>query len=125
MLARGSFIAAEPVVGWLVCIKGEYIGRSFTLKTGNNAVGRDHAMDVHLENDVSVTRHKHCIVTFEPDRQRFFVQQGEGSGITYLNGELVMTPTEMKAKDIIKIGKAELMLVPLCIDGFRWEQYLA
>ena len=112
---------SEPVVGWLVCVKGEYIGQSFNIKSGNNAVGRSMNMDVHLAKEQSVSRHKHCIITYEPNSQAYYVQQGESSGITYLNGNMVMTPTEIKARDSIRIGKAEFILIPLCVDGFRWD----
>jgi len=81
-------------------------------------------MDIHLAEEESVSRHKHCVITFEPDNQEFFIQQGESSGLTYLNGEMVMLPVKMKQKDTIKIGKAEFLLIPLCIDGFRWEEYI-
>ena len=31
---------SEPVVGWLVCVKGKHFGESFQLAAGRNAVGR-------------------------------------------------------------------------------------
>ena len=31
-------IGVEPVVGWLVCIEGEYRGESFKLKSGRNFI---------------------------------------------------------------------------------------
>lgn len=118
-------VGSEPVVGWLICVKGEYFGQSFSLKAGNNSVGRAMNMDIHLAQEDSVSRNKHCVVTYEPNTQVFFVQQGESSGLTYLNGEMIMTPSKMKAKDRIKVGQAEFLLIPLCVDGFKWEDYLA
>ncbi len=114
---------AEPVVGWLVCVKGEYFGQSFNLKTGNNSVGRAMNMDIPLAQEPSVSRNKHCVITFEPQNQVFYIQQGESSGLTYLNGNIVMTPTQMNAQDKIKLGTAEFILIPFCMDGFRWEDY--
>lgn len=113
----------EPVVGWLVCIKGEYIGMSFNIKAGNNSIGRAGDMDIHLALEMKVSRNKHCIITFEPENQECYLQQGESSGLTYLNGNVVMTPQKMADRDIIKIGDAEFIFVPFCIDGFRWETY--
>jgi hypothetical protein len=113
----------EPVVGWLVCVKGEYFGQSFGLKTGNNAVGRAMNMDVPLAQEPSVSRNKHCIITFEPQHQVFYIQQGESSGLTYLNGEMVLLPTKMQEQDRIKLGAVEFLLIPFCADGFRWEEY--
>ena len=116
---------SEPVVGWLVCVKGAYFGQSFSLKAGNNSVGRAMNMDIHLAQEESVSRNKHCIVTFEPNNQVFYIQQGESTGLTYLNNEMIMTPTKMNAKDKMKIGQAEFLLIPLCIDGFKWEDFIA
>ena len=115
---------SEPVVGWLVCLKGEYYGRSFNLKTGNNTVGRAMNMDLHLTKEASVSRNRHCLISFEPESQTFYIQQGESSGLTYLNGAVVMAPVKMAAMDRIKIGQAEFLLFPLCTGGFRWEDYL-
>lgn len=114
----------EPIVGWLVCVKGEYFGQSFDLKTGNNAVGRAMNMDIPLAQEPSVSRNKHCVITFEPQNQVFYIQQGESSGLTYVNGEMVMSPTIIKEQDRIKLGAAEFLLIPFCADGFRWEDYI-
>ncbi|HIW73532.1 MAG TPA: FHA domain-containing protein [Firmicutes bacterium] len=109
---------------WLVCVKGEYFGQSFALKAGNNGVGRAMNMDVPLAQEPTVSRNKHCIITFEPQSQVFYIQQGESSGLTYLNDEMVMSPHKMAARDRIRLGKAEFILIPLCTDGFRWEEYM-
>ena len=116
--------AVEPVVGWLVCVKGVNFGQSFNMKAGNNSIGRAIDMDIYLAQEKSVSRNKHCIITFEPNSQSFFIQQGESRGLTYLNGEMVMAPTKMKANDSIRIGQAEFVFIPLCVDGFRWENHL-
>jgi hypothetical protein len=111
----------EPVVGWLVCIKGEYFGQSFHLKNGQNFIGRAGNMDIVLAKELSVSRNKHCIIVFDSNPQDFYIQQGESSANTYLNGGIVLTPTKMKAQDKIGIGQGEFLFVPLCINDFRWE----
>ena len=113
----------QPVVAWLVGIKGVCLGQSFTLKTGRNQIGRHPAMDVNILGDTQISR-SHCIITFEPNQQRFFLQPGEGSGITYCNDDAVLIPRELTRKDIIKIGASELLFVPLCDGEFRWENYI-
>ena len=113
----------EPVVGWLVCVSGAYFGQSFPLKAGNNAVGRAMNMDIPLAQEPSVSRNKHCVITFEPQSQTFYVQQGESSGLTYLNGSMVLTPAQMKANDRVRLGQAEFFLFPLCEGDFRWENF--
>lgn len=110
----------EPVVGWLVCTKGEYRGASFNLKTGRNNIGRALTMDVALAQEKSVSRERHASIMFEPHQKKFFVQSGEGNGLTYVNKELLMMFKELQPYDIISLGACELMFVPLCGENFDW-----
>ena len=123
MAAWSTPAGKEPVVGWLVCVKGKHYGESFSLKSGNNTVGRAINMNVQLQLEESVSRNRHCIVTYEPNSGVFYIQQGESSGLTYLNGEIVMLPAIMRKHDRARIGEAEFLLVPLCGDGFDWSDH--
>jgi hypothetical protein len=111
----------EPVVGWLVCVKGEYYGQSFNLKSGQNFIGRAVNMDVWLEKESSVSRNKHTVVVFDPKSRSFFVQPGESGGLTYLDGELVLTPAQLRAYSKISVGSCELVFTPFCGESFSWE----
>ena len=115
---------ADPVVGWLVCVKGEYFGQSFNLKTGNNSVGRSMDMDVPLAQEETISRSRHCIITFDPVNQDFFIQPGDGSGQTYLNDELIMSFAKIKSRDTIKLGFCEFVFCPLCVNGFTWSNLI-
>jgi len=64
-------------------------------------------------------------VTIEPNNQEYYIQQGDSSGLTCLKEEMVEMLTKMKSKDIVKIGQAKFLFVPLCVDGFDWKTYLA
>ncbi|MDR1588915.1 MAG: FHA domain-containing protein [Oscillospiraceae bacterium] len=112
---------SEPVVGWLVCVKGEYRGQSFNLKSGQNFIGRAVNMDVWLEKEISVSRNKHTVIVFEPKSGMFFVQPGESGGLTYLDGVLVLTPVQMNAYSKISVGGCELIFIPFCGEHFSWE----
>lgn len=114
----------EPVVGWLICIKGEYHGASFNLKSGRNNIGRALTMDVALAQEKSVSRERHASVTFDPHQQKFFVQSGDGNGLTYVNNELLMMFKELQPYDIISLGTCELMFLPLCGEKFSWEDHM-
>lgn len=113
----------QPVVAWLVGIKGPCFGLSYTLQTGRNQIGRHPAMDVNIAGDMQISR-SHCIITFEPNKQQFFLQPGEGSGITYCNDEAVLVPRLLQKKDVITIGTSALLFVPLCDGEFRWEDHM-
>lgn len=113
----------EPVTGWLVCIEGVDFGRSFTLKSGKNFVGRAAGMDVELHGDNSVSREKHAILLYEPRRREFIAQAGESRELFYLNDEVVLNPVRMKQHDILTIGNTRLMFFPCCSDHFSWDDY--
>jgi len=114
----------EPVVGWLVCVKGEDFGKSFTLKNGKNFIGRSEGVnDVVLKKDNSVSREKHAILIFDPKSGKFLAQPGMSSELFYLNEEVVLQAVPLKEKDILQIGKTELIFMPLCGPDFSWETY--
>lgn len=114
----------EPVVGWLVCIKGESLGESFNLKAGKNSIGRGAGMDVMLAKERTVSRDKHAIITYEPKNRIFLLQPGDGSGLVYLNDNLLMSYSEIKLGDSIQIGEAIFKFVPMCGPDFTWDDYI-
>lgn len=116
-----STMGTEPVVGWLVCTKGEHFGEDFKLKSGRNFIGRSAGMDVAVIKDGTVSRDKHAIVVYEPRGNVFLVQPGDSKELSYLNSEVVLAPKELKSHDRLMVGKTELMFVPCCIEGFNWE----
>lgn len=115
---------AEPVVGWLICVKGEYFGVGFPLKTGKNTIGRSSRMDVALTKEVSVSRDRHAILTYEPRKRQFFVQPGEGNGLTYVNDDLLMMPQEIHDYDVVQVGNGVFVFRTLCGDKFTWDTYM-
>lgn len=114
----------EPCAGWLVCVKGMYFGRNLPIYAGKNSIGREESNRICLKGDMSVSREKHSWVMYEPKKREFYVIPGEGSGLTYLNGENLMAATELSPYDKIEIGDGLYMFVPLCCDKFTWEDYM-
>lgn len=115
--------AIEPVVGWIICVEGEYMGESFSLKSGRNNIGRSLAMDIALAKEKSVSRERHASITFEPNQKKFFIQSGESSGLTYVNDELIMMFTELKDYDVITLGQSKFVFLRLCGKKFSWDDY--
>lgn len=113
--------AGTPCVGWLVAISGEHIGMDYRLKVGKNFIGRDASMDVALTNDMSVSRNRHAEVVYEPKAHRYFVQSGDSSSLVYKNNEIVLTPMEIEAYDMITVGEVNLLFMPLCGEKFNWS----
>ena len=115
---------SEPVVGWLVCVKGVHFGESFTITSGRNSIGRNQSNSICLSKDDTVSREKHAWIVFEPRKKRFLVQPGESSGLIYVDGEDVLQPVEIHSNEIIELGGTKLMLVPLCGENFSWEDWM-
>ncbi len=116
-----SAIGKEPVVGWLVCTEGEHFGEDFRLKSGRNFIGRAGGMDVSLAKDSTVSRERHAVVVYEPRGNLFIVQPGDSKELCYLNGEVVLSPREVKMHDRLTVGKSELMFIPCCTAQFNWD----
>ena len=123
ILYTGETSQIEPVVGWLVCVLGSQQGLSFPLSGGRNRIGRSADMDVCLSSDPEVSRNMHYILTFDPASEAFYLQAGDGRGLTYLNGTLLLTPMQLKPHDLIRVGATTLLFVPLCGESFHWNTY--
>ena len=110
----------EPVVGWLVCVKGENIGKDFRLVEGKNSIGRDYRMNIVLD-DKSVSRETHAIVSYDHVNNIFTALSGMSGSNYYLNGNPVYMPTPMNAYDILSVGKTDLLFIPFCSEKFTWD----
>jgi len=117
----GGTLETEPVVGWLVCIEGKLLGKAFELKNGKNFIGRSQQMDVVLEGDANVSRDRHAIVTYEPKGRMFFAQPGESRELFYVNDQVVLMNVALENRDVISVGKTQLMFIPLCGPDFSWD----
>ena len=114
----------DPVVGWLVCVKGPHWGESFSIYAGRNTVGRNASNKIVLKKDNTVSREKHAWITFDSRGGQFTIQPGESRGMTYLNGETVFESKPVGRSDKIEFGDGVYILVPLCGEDFSWESYI-
>ena len=112
---------SDPVVGWLVCLKGEYIGQSFELVSGRNNIGRSLSNHIALAKEKTVSREKHASILFDPKEKEFYISPGEESGLTYLNGELIMEHRPLKDRDCIELGMTKFLFVQLCSKDCDWH----
>lgn len=115
----------QPVVGWLVCIKGVYRGESFTLKAGRNFIGRNADMDVCLQEDNSIAGDKQAAIIYEPRSRQFILMPGDVHELCYINNEVTLSSTSLKAYDVLDIGDTSLLLIPCCGEKFSWEDGIA
>ena len=111
----------DPVVGWLVVVDGPGAGISLRLGSGQNSLGRGQEARVTLDfGDSQISRSTHAVVSYDPKGNRFYLQQGTGTNLTYLNGNPVLAPTPLPSGSEILLGETTLRFVALCDDSFNW-----
>ena len=118
--------AAEPVVGWLVCVKGAYFGQSFALKSGKNKIGRSAEMDIKLLNDESVSRTCVASIVFDARAGEFSAIPGESDSLCYISAEAIYERKVLAGFEEIELGDSEknkFIFVPLCGEEFNWASY--
>lgn len=112
----------DPIVGWLICVKGPNRGRDYRLHSGANYVGSSSEMDVCIENDRTISRRRAASISYDDVGEVFFIQRGDGRNLIYLNGTAVRSDADLKPYDHILIGSTELVFVPLCCEKFKWQE---
>jgi len=117
------FVTRPPIlpVGWLVGLSDASRGKIFPCKSGRNRIGREMQMDISLPGEDSVDPSGHAQIIYEPKKRQFFLQTGNGDGLTYLNNQLVFTHEEIHPYDRITLGEAEFIFIPLCGESFEWD----
>ena len=119
--SAGAHTPADPVVGWLVAVKGPHLGESYVLHAGKNTIGRNKENTVVLDQDNGVSRSSHATVIYEPKKRDFYLQPGSGSALTYYNGDFIAEVRKMEQRSTIEVGATELLLCMLCGEDFCWE----
>jgi len=115
-------LGMNPVVGWLVCIEGKNRGRDYRIRAENNFIGRSQKMQICIENDDTVSREKHAVISYNPRKNSFKLSPGESSSLVYLNDEDIDSAADLKAYDQIQLGETRLVFVPFCGDRFQWDK---
>ncbi|MBP3237798.1 MAG: FHA domain-containing protein [Lachnospiraceae bacterium] len=111
----------EEVVGWLVCIKGMYKGRSFELHCGRNGVGSGEMNEIPLTKEVQLASDRHFVISYEDRSRMFYIVPGNSGEFVYLNGVPVLEMTAVYEKNIIDLGSCAFMLVAFCDEELSWE----
>ena len=120
---ESSNSVSEPVVGWIVCVRGKHLGESFNVFAGRNSIGRGNNNLIVISKDPQISREKHAFITYEPKKRVFYIASGDSSGLTYLNEEMVDSSVQLNYLDTIEMGKSQFVFVPLCGEKFSWDNY--
>jgi hypothetical protein len=112
----------DPVVGWLIVVKGPGRGNAVRLGYGWNSIGRDASQRVSLDfGDSLISRLNHTKLLYDPRARKFTLTLGEGANPTYVRGEVLLGPAEIISGDRIQIGETELLFLALCGEAFDWQ----
>lgn len=115
----GQLQVKRYVVGWLIGLNGTTRGESYPIRMGRNVLGRDRRSDV-VVNDDQASAH-HADLVFRPEEKRFILMDHNSTNGTYVNDVEIEPRTDLAGKDVIRIGSHRFLFVPLCQDGFYWD----
>jgi pSer/pThr/pTyr-binding forkhead associated (FHA) protein len=89
-----------------------------------NAIGRDPDNRVPLPfGDEQISRKKHAVITYDPRGRKYYLQHGDSNNLTYIGDMPVLAPALLSGGETIRIGgETEIRFVPLCGEGFDWEE---
>ena len=111
----------DPPVGWLVVVRGPGKGRVLTVGNGMNVMGRGAGSRIRIDfGDDTVARANHARLVYEPRLRKYSFSHGDGSNLTYLNGEMVMGSMEIESGAMIEIGESTLRFQAFCSKEFDW-----
>src|SRR5215475_7246951 len=119
---RSGAIDADPVAGWLVVVKGPGRGGFRPIFVGMNSIGRDIGQRISLNfGDDMISREQHAFIAYDEEAGRFYLQHGGKANLVRLGGRLVLSPTDLRPYDLIRIGKTTLQFIPFCGSDFTWS----
>ncbi len=112
---------ADSVVGWLVVVDGPGKGSSVRLGNGQNGIGRGQNCRVRLNfGDQQISRNDHAVLTYDPRGNRFYIRQGQGVNLVYLDENPVLETTPLRPGSRIALGETTLRFIAFCDDEFTW-----
>lgn len=111
--------AKRYVVGWLVGLSGPLRGESFPVRIGRNVLGRDRRSDIIINDDQASSHHADLV--FRPEERRFILMDHNSTNGTYVNEVEIEPRRDLITKDIVRIGSHRFLFMPLCDEGFYWD----
>lgn len=111
----------DEVRGWLICLEGAKRGTDFKIHGEKNTIGRSHENDIKIDFDNSISKGTNAIIAYDDRNNKFYIYQSNSRNNIYVNGQLLLTPVEMKDYDVIEIGQTKMIFRSLCNEQFVWE----
>lgn len=111
--------ANRYVVGWLVGLNGSTRGESYPVRIGRNVLGRDRRSDIIIQDEQASSHHADLV--FRPEERRFILMDHNSTNGTYVNDAEIEPRRDLAPKDVIRIGAQRFLFMPLCHEGFYWD----
>lgn len=84
--------------------------KKYPIHEGLNRIGTGCQMDIHLTDDIQITRDNHCTIVYDIDKDKYKIVPSTGS-FTYLNNVLLRKPKYIHENDVFRIGRSNFRLV--------------
>jgi hypothetical protein len=107
------------VVGWLVGLNGVARGEAYAVRIGRNVIGRDPRSDIVINDDQASSHHADLV--FRPEERRFILMDHNSTNGTYVNEVEIEPRRDLSTKDVVRIGLHKFLFMPLCDEGFFWD----
>jgi hypothetical protein len=120
---RAEF-SQDPVVGWLVVVGGPGLGSYRPIMEGNNSVGRSSSQRIPIDfGDDAISSEEQAFVRYDSvDRKFLLVPNLAKTNIVAVNDRKPTGAVELKAMDLITMGRTQLAFVPFCGVEFDWAE---
>lgn len=122
-MKRGQFVT-DPVVGWLVIVGGPGLGSYRPVFEGNNTIGRSDNNRIPLDyGDEAISSEEQAYLRYDSnDRSFLLVPNMSKTNIVSLNNTRPTSAVELKAMDVISMGRTQLVFMPFCGPDFDWSE---
>ncbi len=116
--------AQDPVVGFLVVVGGPGLGAFRPIYEGNNTIGRTQANRIPFDfGDDSISAEEQAYLRYDSaDRSFLFVPNLAKTNVVSVNDKRPAGAVELKAMDVIVLGRTQAAFVPFCGADFDWSE---
>jgi hypothetical protein len=111
-------------VGWLVIVDGPGLGSFRIIIEGNNSIGWAPNQHIRLDfGDDSISAEEQAFIRYDSvDRKFLFVPNLTKTNVVWVNDDKPTSAIELKAMDIITMGRTRVVFVPFCGNEFDWSE---
>ena len=118
---EAGLIEEYPVCGWLVCVAGIRLGKSWILVEGKNYVGSHDTMSIQILGDEEVRDKNHIVIVFDMREKKAFLLGEECMGFVRVNYKAEYRVKELNNGDRLSFGTGEYMYIDFIGSIHNWE----